>query len=91
MSHRLLFWSHNGATRGINVLRLNGVGGRMACITDNNQLNCYHAIAVDTENKRIFWIIEVTGNFQVGVADYDDGSCTNHVSKMIDSELSNGR
>ena len=94
VSFRLLFWSHNGATRGISVLRLNGVGGRMVCVVDNNQLYRYHAITVDTENKRIFWIkerSEMVGSFQIGVADYNDGSCTNHVNKMISSELSGER
>ena len=96
VSHRLLFWSHNGATRGISVLRLNGVGGKMMCITDNSQLYLYHAITMDTENKRIFWIkelerSEMAESFQIGMADYDDGSCTNHVNKMISSELSGER
>ena len=96
VSCRLLFWSHNGATQGISVWRLNGVGGRLMCVADNNQLYRYHAITVDTENKRIFWIKEVegsemAGSFQIGMAEYDDGSCTNHINKMISSELSGER
>ena len=68
----------------------------MMCVADNNQLYRYHAITVDTENKRIFWIKEVERSemavsFQIGVADYDNGSCTNHVNKMINSDLSGER
>ena len=68
----------------------------MMCIIDDNQLYRYHAITVDTENNRIFWIkelerSEMAESFQIGVADYDDGSCTNHVNKMISSKLSRGR
>lgn len=69
-------------------MRLNGVGGMMTCVTDNTRSFRYHAITVDTENKRIFWIREMEGSFQLGVAEYRDDSCINPVNKMITSELS---
>ena len=85
---RLLFWTHNGAaTRGVSLMRLNGVGGRIACVTDNTQSIHYHAITMDTENRRIFWIKEMEGKFQIGVAEYGDGYCGNPFNKMITSEL----
>ena len=86
--YRLLFWTHNGAQRGISALRLNGVGDRMLCVSDNGQPYRYLAITVDTENKRVFWIKEVEGSFQIGAADYGSGSCDNHVNKMIGNKLS---
>ena len=64
-------------------MRLNGLGGRMICVSDSGQSYRYLAITVDTENKRIFWIKEVEGSFQIGVADYGSGSCINVVNKMI--------
>ena len=71
-------------------MRLNGMGGRIMCV-GNSQSFRYHAITVDTENRRIFWIKEMEGNFQMGVAEYEDYSCGNAVNKMIISELRVGR
>ena len=59
----------------------------MMCVTDNSQSFRYHAITVDTENKRIFWIKEMEGSFQLGVAEYAFDSCVHPVNKMITSEL----
>ena len=67
-------------------MRLNGVGGRIACVTDNSP-SLYHAITVDTENRRIFWIKGMEGSFQIGVTEYGDYSCGDGVNKMIISEL----
>ena len=90
--YRLLFWTHNGGARGISVLRLNALSDKMVCVADISQLYRYHAITVDTENKRIFWIKETAGSFKIGMADYyENGSCINHVNKIIVSELSVGR
>ena len=70
------------------MLRLNGLGDRMICVSDNDQSFHYLAVTVDTENKRVFWIKETVGFFQIGVADYGSGSCINHVYKMIDNKPS---
>lgn len=67
-------------------MRLNGVGGRIMCVTDNSQ-SLYYAITVDTENRRIFWIKGMEGSFQMGVAEYGDYFCGDAVNKMIISEL----
>ena len=72
-------------------MRLNGLGDRMICVSDSGQLYRYLAITVDTENKRIFWIKEVEGSFQIGVADYGNGSCINVVNKVISDKPSTRR
>ena len=68
--------------------RLNGLGGQLRCVIDNDQSFRYLAITVDTENKRVFWVKEIEGSFQIGVADYESGSCINHVYKMVDNKPS---
>ena len=73
------------------MLRLNGMGDRMTCLSDNDQLYRYLAITVDTENKRIFWIKEMEGSFQIGVADYGTGTCENLVNKMLGNKLGTDR
>ena len=50
------------------MLRLNGVGDRMICVSDG-QLYRYLVVTVDTVNKRVFCIKEMDGSFQIGVAD----------------------
>ena len=65
------------------MLRLNGVGDRMICVSDDGQSYRYLVVTVDTVNKRVFWIREMDGSFQIGVADYGSGSCMNHVNKMV--------
>ena len=64
------------------MLRLNGVGDRMMCVSDGQSYR-YLVVTVDTVNKRVFWIKEMDGSFQIGVADYGSGSCMNHVNKMV--------
>ena len=70
------------------MLRLNGLGGQLRCVSDNDQSFRYLVVTVDTENKRVFWVKEAVGSFQIGVADYGSGSCINHVYKMVDNKPS---
>jgi len=85
---RLLFWAHNGQqSRGISALKLNGLGGRIVCTSGMSVQ--YLAIALDTVTKRIFWIRELEGSFELGVAEYDykSGSCFNFDYTIINVGL----
>ena len=49
----------------------------------------YLAIALDTVTMRIFWIREMEGSFELGVAEYDykSSSCFNFHHTIIDIGL----
>ncbi|XP_065906520.1 proto-oncogene tyrosine-protein kinase ROS-like isoform X3 [Dysidea avara] len=84
----LLFWAHNGQqSRGISAVKLNGLGGRIMCTSGTSVQ--YLAIALDTVTMRIFWITEMEGSFELGVAHYDykSGSCFNIAHTIINIGL----
>jgi len=85
---RLLFWAHNGPqSRGISVMKLNGLGGRVTCTIGTSAP--YLAIALDTVTMRVFWIREMDGSFELGVAQYDfqNVSCYDAVQTIVNSGL----
>ena len=68
-------------------MKLNGLGGRIMCTSGTSVQ--YLAIALDTVTMRIFWITEMEGSFELGVAHYDykSGSCFNIAHTIINIGL----